>query len=312
MKSHYTNPITNITREDVETLIKLAIQEDAPEGDITSEAIFDSNQLSTANVIAKSEGIFCGKKITQHLIYIFNQETNFHIQLIDSLEDGTIFGEKNILMKIKGETAGILRIERILLNFVQYLSGISTITYQIVQLAKEINPTLNILDTRKTIPGFRKLVKYAVYCGGGSNHRIHLSDMAMIKDNHIKAAKSISEAVRKIRQKYPHKRIEVEIESIHQIEEAILSKIDILLLDNMNIEQIKECLSKIDEICKKYEIQKPKIEISGGWKPENLKELTEINNVGISMGFLTHSVKFLDISMEIIEADNQISHQQQA
>lgn len=299
MAKHYTKPVQHILKEDVEELIFLAIKEDAPEGDITSESIFDKRHTSKASLITKTEGIFCGKEISLHLIDIFNEVTQYHLEIIFSLNDGSKFQKKEVLMQLKGETSGLLRIERILLNFVQYLSGISTLTYQTVQLAKNINPSIYILDTRKTIPAYRKLAKYAVYCGGGVNHRIDLSDMIMIKDNHIKAVKGIRNAVEKVRKKYPNKQIEVEIETMDQIEEAILSKVNILLLDNMNVEQIKICLKLIDEFCSKYSINKPLIEISGGWKPENLHELSELNNIGISMGFLTHSAKFLDISMEI-------------
>ncbi len=299
MAKHYTTPVDHIQKEDVEYLIRLAIKEDAPEGDITSETIFSRDHKSFASLIAKTDGIFCGKEITKHTIDIFNEITQYHINLLFSLNDGTKFYKKDILIQLEGETCGLLRIERILLNFVQYLSGISTLTHQTVELAKTINPTINILDTRKTIPGYRKLAKYAVYCGGGSNHRIDLSDMVMLKDNHIKAIKGIQKAVDKIRHKYPDKLIEVEIENIEQIEEAILSKVDILMLDNMDVDQIKDCLKRIEETCTKHNIKKPLVEISGGWKPENLQQLSEINDVGISMGFLTHSAKFLDISMEI-------------
>lgn len=301
MNLHYTTPIDRISREDVEELISLAILEDAPEGDITSESIFDKTQKGIAYLIAKTNGIFCGKEISNHLIQIFNEKTNYNIQIIKSFNDGDWFEEKSILMEISGEISGLLRLERILLNFVQYLSGISTLTYNTVQIGRNINPSIYILDTRKTLPGYRKLAKYAVYIGGGSNHRINLSEMAMIKDNHIKAAKGIQKAVEKIRSKYPNKKIEIEIENIDQIEEAVLSKPDILLLDNMDIDQIQKCIAKIDLICEKNHIKKPLIELSGGWKPENLSNLKNINNVGISMGFLTHSAKFLDISMEIIE-----------
>lgn len=301
MNPHYTTPINRILRDDVEALISLAIMEDAPEGDITSESIFDKSQKGIAYLIAKSNGIFCGREISNHLIQIFNEKTEYHIQIIRSFKDGDWFDEKSILMEISGEIPGLLRLERILLNFVQYLSGISTLTYNTVQIAKNVNPTIYILDTRKTLPGYRKLAKYAVYIGGGSNHRIDLSEMAMIKDNHIKAAKGIQKAVEKIRYKYPNKKIEIEIENIEQVEEALFSKPDILLLDNMDLDQIQECITKIDQICEKNHLKKPLIELSGGWKPENLSKLKNINNVGISMGFITHSAKFLDISMEIIE-----------
>jgi len=297
---HYTNPVKDLDKKDVETLILLAIQEDAPNGDVTSESIFSKEDLADAQLIAKTNGIFCGKRITEILLDIFNDFANYHIKILNSYEDGKSFQEKEILMELKGELPGLLRIERILLNFVQYLSGISTLTYQTVKKAKEVGAEIYILDTRKTLPGYRKLAKYAVYRGGGFNHRINLSEMAMIKDNHIAAAKSIKNAVEKIRSKHPEIPIEIEVDTVDQLEEAISTKPKVILLDNMNIQQIKHAMEKIHQICLEKKLPIPFIEISGGWKPDDLHLLKDIKNVGVSMGFLTHSAKFLDISMEIV------------
>lgn len=305
MRKHYTKPISSITREDVETLILLAIKEDAPMGDVTSESIFERTEIAKALLLAKTDGVFCGRKITEILLEIYNESENYHIEILNSLQDGEFFKNKENLMELKGELPGLLRIERVLLNFVQYLSGISTLTYQTVKKAKEINSDIYILDTRKTIPGYRKLAKYAVYCGGGSNHRIHLSDMAMIKDNHIAAAKSITTAVEKVRSKYPDISIEIEVDSITQLYEALINKPNVILLDNMNIEEIKQSIQKIHDICLKENLPMPFIELSGGWKIEDLPLLKDIKNIGVSMGFLTHSAKFLDISMEIVEWDKE-------
>ncbi len=297
---HYTIPITDINKEDVEILIQLAIKEDAPEGDITSENIFSREHIANAELISRTEGIFCGNKISLYLIEIYNQLTGYRIQIIESLKDGEAFSKSTILMKLKGEVPGLLRIERILLNFVQYLSGISTLTYQTVLEAKKINPNIYILDTRKTLPGYRKLAKYAVYCGGGYNHRIHLSDMVMIKDNHIAVSEGLTAIVNKIRS-HTNKPIEIEIDSLDQVEEAILCQPHAILLDNMTPEEIALAIKKILEISHKNNFNVPKIEISGGWRPEDLHLLKNIDYpVGISMGFLTHSARFLDISMEIL------------
>lgn len=300
MTKHYTNPVTKIERKDVETLIQLAIEEDAPDGDVTSETIFSKDEKAKAILVAKTDGIFCGRQISEILIEIFNEYAGYSLKIIQSINDGTLFNAKDILMELEGELPGLLRIERILLNFVQYLSGISTLTYQTVLKAKkEANSEIYILDTRKTIPGYRKLAKYAVFCGGGSNHRIHLSEMAMIKDNHIAAARSITQAVNKIREKYPNIPIEIEIDHFSQLEEALLNKPQVILLDNMNVNEIKQAIEIIHQICQKNSLPVPFIEISGGWKPNDLHLLKDIKNIGISMGFLTHSARFLDISMEI-------------
>ncbi len=301
--SHYTQPITHIQRQDVEKLILLAIEEDAPEGDITSETIFDRNQFVKAYLKAKTEGIFCGKLISEYLIQIFNVKLDFHIEILSSIEDGEAFQKHQRLMELKGELIGLLRLERILLNFIQYLSGISTLTFQTVQKAKEIDETILILDTRKTIPGFRKLSKYAVYKGQGTNHRIHLSDMAMIKDNHIAKSKNLTEAVSRIRSRNPEIPIEIEVDDTKLLPEALNNTPDVIMLDNFSIEEIQKSMDFIYNYCQQNQLPVPKIEISGGWKAEDLLKLKEkqIKNVGISMGFITHNAKFLDISMEIID-----------
>ncbi|MCS7204760.1 MAG: carboxylating nicotinate-nucleotide diphosphorylase [Leptospiraceae bacterium] len=298
MQHHFTSPVVDIKRADVEDLIKVAIYEDAPDGDITSETLFDRNHFSFAKVISKSKGIFCGNRISGLLIEIFNEIANYNIKILNSLQDGDEFLENQELLKLKGETAGLLRIERVLLNFIQLLSGISTQTHKVIQAIQGINKSIFILDTRKTIPGFRILSKYAVYCGGGSNHRIHLSDMAMIKENHLSIGLSLKEAVRQIKSKHPTKPIEIEVQDFRMIEEVLSIEPDIIMLDNFSIEEIKKAVELIEDYCNNHSLSKPKIEISGGWRPDKFYLLKDLENIGVSMGYLTHNVQFLDMSMD--------------
>lgn len=268
-------------------LVKLALEEDSPAGDITSESIFDQKDQCRAILIAKESGLLCGLDVVHEL----NSQTSnqFTIQQFKKDTDKFVKGDK--ILELNGSLITILKIERILLNFLQYLSGIASETNRIVE---RYGGQLFILDTRKTMPGYRKLVKYAVYCGGGANHRLNLSDMAMLKDNHVAMAGSIEIAVKLIRDKHPSKKVELEIDNLFQLDEAIESNPDIILLDNFSIEDTTIAVQKIRE-------KKPfiRIECSGGITPEKLSGLAKLNGVGVSMGYLTHTTRFIDLSLEI-------------
>jgi nicotinate-nucleotide pyrophosphorylase (carboxylating) len=285
LERFYTKPIDSLSPEDFLPLFELAIAEDCPETDITSEAIFPSHLEGRATLITREYGIFCGSQILELIHRKFPNQ--FGYKLVS--QEGSIMSPKDTLATLHGNLNLLLRMERILLNFLQYLSGIAT---NVHSLALKY-PNLLILDTRKTLPGYRKLSKYAVYIGGGANHRIHLSDMGLIKDNHVVMSGSITNAVQKIRNKFPEKKIELEIDGLSQLEEAILSSPDIILLDNFSIEDTKIAIDKIRNS------SKIKIECSGGITPEKLKELDQFGEIGVSMGYLTHTTRFLDLSLEL-------------
>ncbi|MCB1191470.1 MAG: carboxylating nicotinate-nucleotide diphosphorylase [Leptospiraceae bacterium] len=288
MKRFLTQPIDNLSSSDYAFLVKFALQEDCPEKDITSEAIFSSDQICKADLIFREEGILCGTGVLDEL----RQQTNnqFTIQLLKS--DGDKISSSETIAILSGNLNIILRIERVLLNFIQYLSGIATETNRIVRKY----PNIMILDTRKTLPGYRKLVKYAVYSGGGANHRINLSDMALIKDNHVAMSGSILQAVQKIKDNFPGKKIELEVDEFDQLEEAIRAKPDIIMLDNFSIENTKKAIDFIRQ--NQADIT---IECSGGITPEKLDKLSNMNvdNLGVSMGYLTHTTRFLDLTLDI-------------
>lgn len=205
------------------------------------------------------------------------------------MKDGSEVGRGDEIVKMKGTCRAILTAERIALNIAQRMSGIATETSRYVQAIKDF--PAKILDTRKTVPGMRKLDKYAVVVGGGTNHRMGLFDLAMIKDNHIVAAGGIKGAVQNVRERHPEIRIEVETTTLKQVKEALSAGADIIMLDNMDIGAMQEAVSLIDN--------KAETEASGNITLENVREVAQTGVNYISVGALTHSVKAFDISQQI-------------
>ncbi len=251
-------------------------------------ALFSSEERSKVQLVSRESGILCGRDCLNIFLKEILSEGD-HINW--KIQDGESFGPGDVLLEWEGKLLTILRLERPVLNLIQYLSGIASETNKIV---KEF-PQIRILDTRKTVPAYRKLAKYAVYTGGGWNHRIDLSDMAMIKDNHVARAGSMHLAVQKIRTKFPQKKVELEIDRLDQLKEAISSSPDIILLDNFNIEDTKTAVETIRSISPDIWI-----ECSGGITPSKLKSLNELGEIGVSMGYLTHTTRFCDLSIEVI------------
>jgi nicotinate-nucleotide pyrophosphorylase (carboxylating) len=266
-------------------LIDLAIEEDIKESDITSKAIFSHTDESNAYIMAKDDGIFCGGFVAEEVYKKIDKE--LEVTLI--AKEGSFIKKGDTVLRVKGKTSSILMGERITLNFIQRMCGISTKTKAITDVIKDTD--IEILDTRKTLPGFRYLDKYAVTCGGGTNHRIGLYDMVMIKDNHIKAAGSITEAVKRIKNIHNSTfKIEVETTSLDEVKEAVDQNIDIIMLDNMN----KKIMQQAIEIINK----RSKIEISGNMDKEKISTIKDLDVDYISIGSLTHSVYAFDLSMK--------------
>ncbi len=286
----------------IKTLIDLALQEDIPNGDITTMFTTKKDTNVSGYVVAKEELVFCGlpliraifEKITSKNIIITEknssdyQKTDLEVKIIQLAEEGELLQKGEIAFRFDGDARAILMAERTILNFLQRLSGIATMTRKYVQ---ELEGTkIKIVDTRKTAPGFRALDKYAVRVGGGYNHRMGLSDGVLIKENHIIAAGSITKAIESVRKNAPHtSKIEVETTTIKEVEEALKSGADIIMLDNMSIEMMREAIVLINK--------KALIEVSGNVTIERLSKLRELDIDFISTGAITHSIKAADLSM---------------
>lgn len=268
----------------IDDIIKNALLEDKVHDDITTESITSLDSKAEIDLISKENGKICGLNVFSRVFEILG---NVDINFIK--KEGELVRKGEIIAKLTGSTRLLLSGERVALNLLQRMSGIATAAYEASEILKEYG--IKIFDTRKTTPGLRYLEKYSVLTGGGFNHRFDLSDMAMVKDNHILAAGSIKKAVELIRTIHPFiKKIEVETESLEQVKEAIEAKADIIMLDNMEDELLKECINYING--------RAIIEVSGNMDEERLQNLKKFKIDYVSMGKLTHSVKALDISMK--------------
>lgn len=262
-----------------------ALREDIGTGDITTNCCVSPELASHGEFRAKEPGVICGIPV---LVRVF-ELLDGSVKVTPIKSDGDFVNCGEVVAEIDGPSRSILTGERVALNILQHLSGVATRTYE---SAKCVSGTkTRIADTRKTTPGMRTLEKYAVKCGGGSNHRFGLSDGVLIKDNHIKAAGGITAAVKAARQSIPHTlKIEVETETFQQIDEALRAGADIIMLDNMTLEQMREAVQHIGG--------RAVTEASGNMGEKDLRQVAETGVDIISIGALTHSVKALDISLK--------------
>ena len=268
-------------------LVTLALDEDlnyqtAADGDITAQLI-PQNEQASAKVITREDCIFCGKDI---IIEVFKQ-VDPTVQVSVLVNDGDVVTANSTLFTAKGSARAILTAERTALNFVQTLSGTATTTAHYV---KELSgTTTQLLDTRKTIPGLRALQKYAVKCGGGANHRIGLFDAFLIKENHIAACGGINKAIAQAKLNHPSKPVEVEVESLQELKQAIDAGADIIMLDNFSVEQIKQAVILTNK--------RAKLEVSGNMTLATLKTYSQAGVDFISSGALTKNLQSVDLSM---------------
>ncbi|MDR1720991.1 MAG: carboxylating nicotinate-nucleotide diphosphorylase [Endomicrobium sp.] len=273
------------------TLINLALEEDSVFNDITTREFVDEDKVAGAVLIANKSGILCGVGVFIKVFKTIDERCRVSLKK----RDCSHIKQGDKILEITGPARAILSGERTALNFLQYMSGIATLTNKFVTSLN--NGKAKIYDTRKTIPGYRKLAKYAVRCGGGTNHRIGLADMVLIKDNHLKLTKDLSTKVSEFREKYKNVPIEVECENIKQINQALDAKADIIMLDNTNFEDTKKMITLIRK--HSTERYKPEIEISGGINAETAAEFAKVDVNRISIGMITHSSPVLDLSLEI-------------
>ena len=277
----------SITNEQIDALVRQALDEDIGSGDITTRNILDENSLWTAEVLAKETLTLCGMEIFRRVFSLLDASCTF---AGSSHQDGEEVSTGDVIVKVLGKGVALLEGERTALNILQKLSGIATLTRKFVERAGPVT----VLDTRKTTAGLRIFEKYAVKCGGGKNHRFGLYDEVMIKDNHIKAAGGITEAVGRIRKKLGQERtIEVETTNLREVEEALSAGVDTIMLDNMATDMIRQAVVLV--------ARKAKIEVSGSISLERLDELAGTGTDYVSVGALTHSAPAVDISMNFSE-----------
>lgn len=273
----------------VDNIIKTALLEDINYLDTTTDYLIDEDQENTAKFLAKNDGVLCGIEIALRVFDIL-QPNGFEAKVYK--KDGDVLRKGDIIAEVHGKTRTILKGERTALNLIQHMSGIATAANKAVKIVEGTNAS--IADTRKTLPGMRPLQKYAVTVGGGRNHRYNLSDAAMLKDNHIDAGGGIANAVAKLKTKLGHMtKIELEVRNLDELRQALEAKVDVIMLDNMNPELMKQAV----EITNGRAL----LEASGGITDETLREIAETGVDIISMGALTHSVKAFDISLKIAD-----------
>lgn len=268
----------------IDEIILNALNEDMPMGDITTDNIIDPASVSRARFIAKQEGVIACVEVAKRVFQLLDLNVTFFTEL----PDGTKVSKGDIILEFEGNTAALLKAERTALNLIQRMSGVATRTNGLCRIIEDL--PAKIVDTRKTTPGLRYLEKYAVRVGGGQNHRYCLSDGVLIKDNHIKAAGGILNAVSRVRKNIPHTiKIEVETENFDMVREALEAGADIIMLDNMSVADMAEAVKIIDG--------RALVEASGDMDEAKVRAVAETGVDIISVGKITHSVTALDISM---------------
>lgn len=272
-------------------LLSLALEEDIGSGDITTQTLFGKKNLKVeAILLVKEPLIVCGVELAE---WVF-KKTDPKIKFKKKLKDGSRAQQGDSIASISGNAGSILTAERVALNFLQHLSGVATLTYLFSQSIQDTKA--KILDTRKTLPGWRKLEKYAVKIGGGVNHRFGLYDAFLIKDNHLALYGSITKAIEQVRKQNRKKlKVEVEVKNLNEFEEALTAKPDWILLDNMTLEDMHLAV-----IRRGVEKHHPILEASGNVNLNNVRAVAQTGVDYISVGALTHSAKAVDISLEIV------------
>jgi nicotinate-nucleotide pyrophosphorylase (carboxylating) len=273
--------------------VKVALNEDIGSGDVTTLATVPEKATATAQMVAREPLVLAGIELAEATFVELSSAANIK----RLAEDGRRIERGQTFLFVHGPARSILTAERVALNFVQRLSGIATLTAQFVAAVK--GTQARILDTRKTTGGWRRLEKYAVHCGGGQNHRLGLFDMVLIKDNHLSALRgempnAIAAAVRRARSKYPQLEVEVEADTLEQVQQAVEAGTDIILLDNMTPEQLCAAVKLVNG--------RVRIEASGGVKLSNVRAIAETGVDYISVGALTHSACAVDIGLDFFQS----------
>ncbi|MDR1695887.1 MAG: carboxylating nicotinate-nucleotide diphosphorylase [Endomicrobium sp.] len=272
-------------------LIKLALKEDGAFKDITTKEFIPGDKKAKAVLIANKPGVLCGIDIFAAVFKAIDKKC----RVTKKAKDCCKIKKGDHILEIEGPAHAILSGERTALNFLQHLSGIATLTAEFVSAVK--GGKTKIYDTRKTVPGYRELAKYAVRCGGGANHRMNLSEMVLVKDNHLSLTKDLDLKIKDFRKKHKNVLVEVECENSGQVRHALRAKADIIMLDNINYADTKKMVSLIRK--NSTAGYKPEIEISGGINGKTAGKFAKLGVERISVGMITHSAPALDITLEI-------------
>jgi len=271
----------------MDAAIDAALREDMPEGDVTSESIIPANARSEAYFLAKEDGVLAGLPVAARVFERIDPSVIF----IERFRDGSTFTRSDKLARVKGPTIALLKGERTALNFLQRLCGVATVTRRFVEAIS--GTKTRILDTRKTVPGLRLLDKYAVRTGGGTNHRASLSDMVLIKDNHLRHVGNVADAVRRARAHIrPGVRVEVEAANLLQVREALAAGADMIMLDNMPLETMRQAVVLAGG--------RVPLEASGNMTLDRVRAVAETGVDFISVGALTHTTHAVDISLDFL------------
>jgi len=303
MNYHNPNKISRLLRPHFRQIVRSSLKEDIGKRDITTELTIPKDKRVKAVLLAKEDGVVCGLNVAAGVFKEIDKKIKFKPLVLE----GQPVKKGKIIARIEGKAQSILTAERVALNFLSLLSGIATKTREYVDRIKpyKVNPAfarkgrVKIMDTRKTIPGLRELQKYAVRVGGGVNHRMRLDEMVLIKDNHLRVQSSKFKVQSSIRKKIPKDtKIEIEVKNLREFKEALRAEPDIIMLDNMKIPDIRKAI-KIKRNTQ-YAIRNTLIEASGGITLANVKKVAATGVDMISIGELTHSLKSMDISLEVI------------
>jgi nicotinate-nucleotide pyrophosphorylase (carboxylating) len=274
-----------VATDTLERIVHAALAEDIGDGDVTTEATVPADAVGTAAILVKEPGVVCGLRAVEATFRALDPEIAFEA----FAHDGDVVEAPAVVARVSGSQRAILTGERVALNFLGRLSGIATLTRQYVDAVS--GTAAAVLDTRKTTPGLRALEKYAVASGGGRNHRFGLDDAVLIKDNHLRAAGSISDAVELVRRASGGLPVEVECDTLEQVAEAVEAGVDAILLDNMTPHELREAVLLVDG--------RSRLEASGGVTLETIHAVAETGVDEISVGALTHSARSLDVSLEL-------------
>ncbi|MCD9154978.1 carboxylating nicotinate-nucleotide diphosphorylase [Aeromicrobium duanguangcaii] len=274
-----------LERRQIRRVVEAALDEDAPHGDLTSEVFVPVEAVATADLVAREPGVFAGAEVFG--VAMTTVDPTLDVTVL--VADGDSFDDGTVLATVRGNARAVLRGERIALNLVQRMCGIATVTAAYVAAA---GPEVRVVDTRKTTPGLRALERHAVRCGGGHNHRFSLSDAVMAKDNHLALVEDVTEAIRAARARLPHTtHLEVEVDRLDQIEPVLAGGVDTIMLDNFSVEDLRRGVEVV--------AGRALVEASGGVNLETIAEIATTGVDVISVGALTHSVRNLDLGLDV-------------